>query len=38
MNFDVKTGVNAYVIATNEHFPVGYNLVEYSKKYESKHE
>lgn len=30
-----KTGINAYVIATNEQFPVGYNLVEYSKKYES---
>ncbi len=29
-----KTGINGYVIATNEHFPVGYNLVEYSKKYE----
>ena len=31
-----KTGVNAYVIATNEHFPEGYNLVEYSKQYEAK--
>ena len=31
-----KTGVHGYVIATNEHFPVGFNLVEYSKKYESK--
>ncbi|HSR73820.1 MAG TPA: hypothetical protein VLL31_03170 [Sulfurovum sp.] len=30
----LKTGINAYVIATNEHFPVGFNLVEYSKKYE----
>ena len=30
-----KTGINAYVVATNEQFPVGYNLVEYSKKYES---
>lgn len=29
-----KTGVHAYVVATNEQFPVGYNLVEYSKKYE----
>jgi hypothetical protein len=29
-----KTGINGYVIATNEHFPVGFNLVEYSKKYE----
>ncbi|MEA2047579.1 MAG: hypothetical protein U9O64_03940 [Campylobacterota bacterium] len=31
-----KTGVNAYVIATNEHFPERYNLVEYSKQYEAK--
>lgn len=31
-----KTGINAYVIATNEHFPVGFNLVEYSKKYEKR--
>ena len=30
----VKTGIQAYVIATNEHFPVGFNFVEYSKKYE----
>ena len=29
-----KTGVNAYVIATNEHFPEGYNLVEDVKQYE----
>lgn len=29
-----KTGIHGYVIATNEHFPVGFNLVEYSKKYE----
>lgn len=29
-----KTGINGYVIATNEDFPVGFNLVEYSKKYE----
>lgn len=28
-----KTGINGYVIATNEHFPVGFNLVEYSKGY-----
>jgi len=28
-----KTGINGYVIATNEHFPVGFNLVEYSKRY-----
>jgi len=31
-----KTGVNAYAIATNEHFPERFNLVEYSKKYEAK--
>lgn len=31
-----KTGINGYVIATNEHFPVGFNLVEYSKKYEKR--
>lgn len=30
-----KTGVNAYVVATNESFPERYNLVEYSKQYES---
>ena len=30
-----KTGINAYVVATNEPFPERYNLVEYSKKYES---
>lgn len=30
-----KTDVSVYVVATNEHFPVGFNLVEYSKKYES---
>lgn len=30
-----KTGINAYVIASNEHFPVGFNLVEYSKQYEA---
>jgi preprotein translocase subunit YajC len=30
-----KTGINGYVIATNESFPVGFNLVEYSKKYEA---
>ncbi len=29
-----KTGVNEYLVATNEHFPIRYNLVEYSKKYE----
>jgi len=30
-----KTGVNAYVIATNEHFPERFNLVEHSKQYEA---
>ncbi len=30
-----KTGVHAYIIATNEHFPERYNLVEYSKQYEA---
>jgi len=30
-----KTGVNAYVIATNEHFPEKFNLVEYVKQYET---
>ena len=30
-----KTGVNAYVIATNEHFPEKFNLVKYSKQYEA---
>ncbi len=30
-----KTGVNAYVIASNEHFPERFNLVEYSEKYEA---
>ena len=31
---EAKTGVHAYVIATNEHFPERFNLVTYSKKYE----
>ncbi len=30
-----KTGINAYVVATNENFPERYNLVAYSKKYEA---
>jgi hypothetical protein len=30
-----KTGINGYVVATNENFPLGFNLVEYSKKYEA---
>ena len=29
-----KTNVNAYVIATNEHFPEKFNLVTYSKNYD----
>ena len=29
-----KTGVHAYVIATNEHFPERYNLVVHAEKYE----
>ncbi|MGB5505235.1 MAG: hypothetical protein WBM70_00965 [Sulfurovum sp.] len=28
-----KTGINGYVIATNEYYPVGFNFVEYSKKF-----
>jgi len=31
-----KTGIHAYIIATNEHFPERFNLVEYSKQYEAK--
>ena len=30
-----KTGLHAYVIATNEHFPERFNLVKYSKQYEA---
>jgi hypothetical protein len=30
-----KTGMNEYVVATNENFPEKFNLVEYSKKYEA---
>ncbi len=30
-----KTGVNGYVVATNENFVEKFNLVEYSKKYEA---
>ncbi|NOR54858.1 MAG: hypothetical protein GQ531_01480 [Sulfurovum sp.] len=30
-----KTGVHAYAIASNEHFPEHFNLVEYSKQYEA---
>jgi len=31
-----KTGINGYVIATNENFPEKFNLVEYSREYDSK--
>ncbi|SFV54517.1 membrane protein [hydrothermal vent metagenome] len=31
-----KTGLHAYMIATHEHFPERFNLVEYSKRYEAK--
>jgi hypothetical protein len=31
-----KTAIHAYVIATNEHFSEGFNLVAYTKKYEEK--
>jgi len=30
-----KTGINGYVVATNENFPEKFNLVAYSRKYES---
>jgi len=30
-----KTAINAYVVATNENFPEKFNLVTYSKKYET---
>ena len=30
-----KTGIHAYVVATNEHFPERFNLVNYSKQYET---
>lgn len=30
-----KTGINGYIVATNENFPERFNLVEYSKKYEA---
>ncbi len=30
-----KTGVNGYVVATNENFPERFNLVAYSQKYEA---
>jgi len=35
IELQAKTGVNAYVIASNEHFPEKFNLVEYSKQYEA---
>jgi hypothetical protein len=31
-----KTTINAYVITTNEAFPVGFNLVEYSQQFNDK--
>ena len=31
-----KTMINAYVITTNEAFSIGFNLVEYAKKYSDK--
>ena len=31
----LKTGINAYVVATNKNFPERFNLVNYSKKYEA---
>ncbi len=31
-----KTKINAYVLTTNEAFPIGFNLVEYAKKHEAK--
>ena len=30
-----KTGINGYLVATNEHFPERFNLVAYSRKYEA---
>jgi len=30
-----KTGVTVYLIATNEHFEAGFNLVTYAKQYEA---
>jgi len=30
-----KTGINGYLVATNENFPERFNLVTYSKKYEA---
>jgi hypothetical protein len=36
IELQTKTGINAYVIATNEHFVERYNLVEHSKQYEAK--
>ena len=30
-----KTGINVYIVATNETFPKNLNLVEYSRRYES---
>jgi hypothetical protein len=30
-----KTGIHAYVIATNEHFPERFNLVSYTRRYDA---
>jgi len=30
-----KTGINGYVVASNENFPERFNLVDYSRKYEA---
>jgi hypothetical protein len=32
---EAKTGIHAYVIATNEHFPERFNLVTYTQHYEA---
>ncbi len=31
-----QTGIHAYILTTNENFPVGANLVEYSQQFKSK--
>ena len=33
-----KTGINTYLLATQKHFPVGFNFVEYSQEYKGKME
>ena len=35
VELQAKTGVNAYLIASNEHFPEKFNLVAYSRQYEA---